>query len=98
MSSLRWLSALIVSFSVACGGKSAPDTTPSEPEPSSEPASEPASEPEAGILTPEQCTEQGGELRGDIGDGKVACAEGERELGRVRLGIEGSVCCAPAAP
>jgi hypothetical protein len=47
------------------------------------------------MLTPEQCTRKGGEVRGDIGDGQIACARGERELGRVPLGIEGSICCAP---
>lgn len=59
-------------------------------------ASQPAQKPVA-TLSPEQCTQQGGEVRGDIGDGRIACAEGERELGRVPLGIEGSICCAPAA-
>ncbi|MEJ7598204.1 MAG: hypothetical protein WKG01_09870 [Kofleriaceae bacterium] len=44
-------------------------------------------------MTPEQCTTQGGEVRGDIGDGKIACADGEKELGRVTTGIEGGVCC-----
>jgi hypothetical protein len=49
-------------------------------------------------MTPEECTGKGGEVRGDIGDGKVACAEGETDLGRVNQGIEGAVCCAkPAA-
>lgn len=69
---------------------------------SSTPAPGPALAPGPGptpvvTLTPEQCTQQGGEIRGDIGDGKIACAQGERELGRVPLGIEGSICCAPAA-
>jgi hypothetical protein len=45
--------------------------------------------------TPEECECLGGTVKGDIGDGKVACAEGERELGRIPLGIEGSICCAP---
>jgi hypothetical protein len=48
-------------------------------------------------MEPDQCTAQGGQVRGDIGDGKIACAEGERELGRVRQGIEGAICCAAAA-
>ena len=68
---------------------------------SSKPAPAPGRTPAPGptpvaTLTPEQCTKRGGEIRGDIGDGKIACAEGERELGRVPLGIEGSICCAPA--
>jgi hypothetical protein len=70
-------------FLIGCGGSS------------SKPAPGPGPAPVA-MLTPEQCTRQGGEVRGDIGDGKIACAQGERELGRVPLGIEGSICCAPA--
>ncbi len=69
---------------------------------SSKPAPEPGRTPGPGpaqtaTLTPEQCTQQGGEVRGDIGDGRIACAQGERELGRVPVGIEGSICCAPSA-
>lgn len=49
-------------------------------------------------MTPEECTGKRGEVRGEIGDGKVACTEGETDLGRVNQGIEGAVCCArPAA-
>jgi hypothetical protein len=50
-------------------------------------ASEPA------LLSGEACELAGGLVRGDIGDGKVACASGENEIGRVRTGIEGGVCC-----
>lgn len=75
-------------FLVGCGS--------SKPAPIPGPAPGPGLAPVA-TLTPEQCTQQGGEVRGDIGDGKIACAQGERELGRVPLGIEGSICCAPAA-
>jgi hypothetical protein len=74
---------------VACGGSKQP--------PLSEPAPQPSSPAEPTQMTPEECTAQGGQVRGDIGDGKVACAEGERELGRVRLGIEGAICCAAPA-
>lgn len=72
----------------ACGGAKQPAGEPAEPSP-------PAAE--AGVMTSDDCTGQGGQVRGDIGDGKVACAEGERELGRVKLGIEGAICCAPAS-
>lgn len=75
-------------FLIACGsGQSAPEQ-------GSAPGQGPAPER---TLTPEQCIKLGGEIRGDIGDGQIACAKGERELGRVPLGIEGSICCAPAA-
>jgi hypothetical protein len=78
---------------IACGS--------SKPAPTPAPAPAPGLAPESppvAMLTPDQCTQQGGEVRGDIGDGKIACNDGERELGRVPLGIEGSICCAPAVP
>lgn len=89
--------AVALSFVIvaACGGdkSTAASTTPepSTPPPASEPAT-PA------MLTPEECSAQGGQVRGDIGDGKIACAPGERDLGRVKTGIEGGVCCAPGSP
>jgi hypothetical protein len=39
------------------------------------------------------CACLGGYVRGDTGDGKVACPQGETELARVQHGIEGAVCC-----
>lgn len=87
--------AFTLAFLIGCGGsKPAPAPAPAPaPQPTTAPEPTPVS-----MLTPDQCTQQGGEVRGDIGDGKIACADGERELGRVPLGIEGSICCAPAAP
>ncbi len=65
--------------------------------PAPEPGRYPRPRPEpVATLTPVQCSYRGGEIRGDIGDGKIACEAGERQLGRVPLGIEGSICCAPA--
>jgi hypothetical protein len=67
--------------------------------PAGRPRPDPGQRPSPGAtLSPEQCTRRGGEVRGDIGDGRIACAQGERELGRVPLGIEGSICCAPVTP
>jgi hypothetical protein len=43
--------------------------------------------------TPAHCECLGGYVKGDIGDGKVACEAGEKELERVQQGIEGAVCC-----
>ena len=43
--------------------------------------------------SPAHCACLGGYVRGDIGDGQVACPQGETELERVRQGIEGAVCC-----
>jgi hypothetical protein len=48
---------------------------------------------EPALLSGEECELAGGFVRGDIGDGNVACASGENEIGRVRTGIEGGVCC-----
>jgi hypothetical protein len=45
----------------------------------------------------DQCECAGGTVRGDIGDGKVACEEGETELARIQSGVEGGVCCKAAA-
>lgn len=99
--STRWIAralagaTLLTSLALAgaCGGsrssdgevpktETAPEATP--PGPPSEP------------ITREACEAQGGRIAGDIGDGKVKCNEGEKEAGRVQLGIEGSLCCVPA--
>jgi hypothetical protein len=79
---------LALSFALlatACGGSKQP--APAEP------AAQPAPTGST-AMAPEECTAKGGQVKGDIGDGKVACAEGERDLGRVNQGIEGAVCCA----
>lgn len=89
------MSKLLIAFALtaaACGGsKQAPSEA--TPPPSSAPTDQSSVTP----MTPDECTTQGGQVRGDIGDGKIACADGERELGRVNQGIEGAICCAPAA-
>jgi hypothetical protein len=48
---------------------------------------------EGAANTPAHCECLGGYVRGDIGDGQVACPQGETELERVKQGIEGAVCC-----
>jgi hypothetical protein len=45
------------------------------------------------LLSTDQCAQIGGKVRGDRGDGTVACLAGEEELGRVSFGTEGGVCC-----
>lgn len=64
----------------ACGGAKQP--APTAPPPTS-----------GAPMSPEECVAKGGQVKGDIGDGKVACAETETHLGRVAQGIEGAVCC-----
>ena len=79
------MSKLLITFVLsiaACGG-------------SKQPAPQVA--PPSAAMTSDECTAKGGQVRGDIGDGKVACAAGETDLGRVSQGIEGAVCCAPPA-
>lgn len=76
---------------VACSDKNTATTT-TTPTGSATPV-EPAKPDPAEPMTPEACTGQGGEVRGDIGDGKIACNEGEQDLGKVKTGIEGGVCC-----
>lgn len=72
---------VVLAFVAACGGKK------SEPMPPSGSAAPPAA------MTPDECTAKGGHVKGDIGDGKVACDPSEQDLGRVNQGIEGAVCC-----
>jgi hypothetical protein len=90
---------LLLAVAAGCSGTSTTDTAaPAQPAPSTPEPAPPEPATPAEPMTPEECTAAGGQVRGDIGDGKIACAEGERELGRVRLGIEGGVCCAAGAP
>jgi hypothetical protein len=80
--------------SVGCAKPAAEPTTPSAPAvaaPSDHACSEGAP------ATPEHCECLGGYVKGDIGDGQVACPQGETELERVQQGIEGAVCCKAAA-
>jgi hypothetical protein len=84
------MSKLLIAFAlstiVACGGKK---QSPSEPAP------QPSTPTETAAMSPDECTAKGGAVKGDIGDGKVACDPGQQDLGRVNQGIEGAVCCAP---
>ncbi len=58
--------------------------------------------PEPGVERPEmsaeECTDAGGEVVGDIGDGSThradyVCASGASPIGMEPVGIEGAVCC-----
>lgn len=89
---------LSLAFVLAACGSKKPTDTPTNTNTEVAPTEGSNAEGAATPMTPEACTGQGGEVRGDIGDGKVACAAGETTLGRVNQGIEGAVCCKPAAP
>ena len=71
----------------ACGAAPKSPVAPSNPGVSSA-----ACGSDAGA-TPAHCECLGGYVRRDIGDGQVACPQGETELERIRVGMEGAVCC-----
>lgn len=57
-------------------------------------------DPNRPVLTFDECRSQPGEVLTDRGDGSLyqkGCPDGRRELGRVKVGFEGGLCCAPAA-
>lgn len=65
--------------------------------PSSDPAPDSASSP---TLTIDECRSQPGEVLTDKGDGALhrdGCPDGRRQLGRVKVGVESGLCCAPPA-
>jgi len=69
-------------------GPSAPDGPVDAPPPQAE---RPA-------MSAEDCTAKGGKVVGDIGDGAIhrpdyRCPSGSAPMGRIALGVEGSVCC-----
>ena len=86
-----WKPLFVLALAAAgCGGKNQP--------PAGDPGPQPTAPGAPGVMTPEECTAKGGQVKGDIGDGKVACDATQRDLGRVNQGIEGAVCCAPQSP
>lgn len=65
--------------------------------PTSDPAPDSAQSP---TLTMDECRSQPGEVLTDKGDGALhahGCPDGRKQLGRVRVGIENGLCCAPPA-
>ncbi|MEO8705325.1 MAG: hypothetical protein ABI867_35105 [Kofleriaceae bacterium] len=82
---------LVMGLLAACGNK--PSSPPAEPIPST-PSPDPTAPPKPATIGADECMSKGGRVKNDIGDGKVACDPGERDLGRVALGTEGAVCCA----
>jgi hypothetical protein len=50
-------------------------------------------------LTMDECRSRPGEVLTDKGDGSLyrdGCPDGRKELGKVRVGLENGLCCAPA--
>lgn len=112
------LSLLLAGLAVACskGGPEAEASPTSEPAPvSASPADETEADdappppvdtaaPGRSQLTSEECTAQGGQIIGDIGDGAIhqesyVCPSGDVPVGNVvasgegPTAIEGAVCC-----
>lgn len=51
-------------------------------------------------LTMDECRSRPGEVLTDKGDGSLhahGCPDGRQELGKVRVGLENGLCCAPAS-
>jgi hypothetical protein len=64
--------------------------------PTTDPAPGTAASP---TLTIDECRSRPGEVLTDKGDGALhahGCPDGRQELGKVRVGIENGLCCAPA--
>lgn len=64
--------------------------------PTSDAAPDAAASP---TLTMDECRSRPGEVLTDKGDGALqahGCPDGRKELGRVRVGLENGLCCAPA--
>lgn len=73
--------------------KPAPRDAPTSPSAGAETPPDAHACSEGAASTPAHCECLGGYVKGDIGDGQVACPQGETELERVQQGIEGAVCC-----
>lgn len=66
--------------------------------PTQVPTGEAPGDPQTKEMSQEDCAAKGGSLVGDIGNGAIhrpeyRCPSGSPPIGRVALGVEGSVCC-----
>jgi len=55
---------------------------------------------DSATLSMDECRSQPGEVLTDKGDGALhadGCPDGRKQLGKVRVGIENGLCCAPAS-
>lgn len=88
----------------ACSKSGAPAEAPAEPDEHPVPADTDEAPAERPSLTAEECSDGGGEVIGDIGDGAIhrpdyVCASGSKPTASVRapeggpVAIEGQVCC-----
>lgn len=86
-------------LATACGATPTAQPVDGTPlNPTTVPTVETPPEPQPREMSQEDCAAKGGTLVGDIGDGAIhrpeyRCPSGSPPIGRVALGIEGSVCC-----
>ena len=102
--------ALLLAFVglTACGSRQQPSADAGTPLPSlsavAEETKTPTTDPAPGTatsptLTMDECRSRPGEVLTDKGDGALhahGCPDGRQELGKVKVGIENGLCCAPA--
>jgi len=94
----------VLMVAAACGSKKSEAAGPVTDNQSQDQRQDPNQTPrsacgvtEGTALTTEQCSCLGGSVRTDPGNGSVQCDEGATQLGRVKVGIEGGICCAAPA-
>jgi hypothetical protein len=92
----------------SCGSRQQPSADAGTPLPSlsavAEETKTPTTDPAPGTatsptLTMDECRSRPGEVLTDKGDGALhahGCPDGRQELGKVKVGIENGLCCAPA--
>lgn len=105
---MRMQLACVALACLGCGRDAQPAADPSSPIPAlsavAEETKTPSTDPapdsaQSSTLTIDECRSQPGEVLTDKGDGALhahGCPEGRQQLGRVRVGIENGLCCAPA--
>jgi hypothetical protein len=111
LSGMKACLTLVTTLLLACG-RQPPTTAPGGsdgalPAPSvlAQQSQTPTTDPAPGSaqstsLTVDECRSRPGEVLTDKGDGSLherGCPDGRRELGKVRVGIENGLCCAPVA-
>jgi hypothetical protein len=101
---LVWVCAVVLA---GCASRPQSDSAPipalsAVAEETKTPTNDPApGTAESPTLTMDECRSRPGEVLTDKGDGALhrdGCPDGRQELGKVRVGVENGLCCAPVAP
>jgi len=105
---MKAASAVAFLMLASCGPQSPPHAGESAPLPAMSAVAEetktPTTDPAPGTadsptLTMDECRSRPGEVLTDKGDGALhahGCPDGRLELGKVKVGLENGLCCAPA--